>query len=254
MTKKTQKSDKIRTDKADRIVKTKDPIRVETGIPDLDPLIQGGIIRNSVNLVAGGAGTGKTIFAMQFLIHGIKKYNEAGIYITFEEKKKKVYQDMLEFGWDLEKYEKEGKFIFLEYTPEQVKNILTEGGGIVENIIENIDAKRLVIDSITSFALLYEDDLTKKEASLALFELIDKWNCTGLLTSQDESKDGHTITAAMEFEVDGIIILYHVKKKAVRERALEILKMRGTKIPEKTVAMDIGPTGIKINPDKLVEF
>ena len=243
---------KTKTGKLPKQIKS--PVRVETGIPNLDPLIQGGVLRNSVNLVAGGAGTGKTIFAMQFLIHGIKKFNEAGIYITFEEKKKKVYQDMLEFGWDLEKYEKEGKFIFLEYTPEQVKNILTEGGGIVENIIESTNAKRLVIDSITSFALLYEDELTKKEASLALFELIDKWNCTGMLTSQDASKDGHSISAAMEFEVDGIILLYHVKKAATRERALEILKMRGTKIPEKTFALEITPQGIKIDPNKLVVF
>ena len=83
--------------------------RISTGISGLDPLIQGGFKRNSVNLVAGGAGTGKSIFAMQFIIEGLKK-NEPGIYITFEEKKEKVYEDMLEFGWDLEKYEKSEKF------------------------------------------------------------------------------------------------------------------------------------------------
>jgi len=227
--------------------------RISTGISGLDPLIQGGFKRNSVNLVAGGAGTGKSIFAMQFIIEGLKK-NEPGIYITFEEKKEKVYEDMLEFGWDLEKYEKSGKFSFLEYTPEQVKKILTEGGGIVESIIEKIKVKRIVIDSITSFSLLYEDELTKKEAALALFELIDKWDCTGILTSQDESKDGHIITAAMEFEVDGIILIYHVKKKGVRRRALEILKMRGTKIPEKTISLEITSKGIKIDPKKIEDL
>lgn len=227
--------------------------RVSTGIPGLDNLIDGGFKRNSVNLVAGGAGSGKTIFAMQFIIEGLKK-NEPGIYITFEEKKEKVYDDMLGFGWDLRKYEKQGNFVFLEYTPDQVKKILTEGGGIVESIIEKIKVSRIVIDSITSFALLYEDELTKKEAALALFELIDKWGCTGMLTSQDESRDDHTITAAMEFEVDGIIILYHVKKKGIRRRALEILKMRGTKIPETTIALEITSKGIRINPKKIEEF
>ena len=227
--------------------------RISIGIPKLDNLISGGFKKNSVNLVAGGAGTGKTIFATQFIIEGIKK-GEPGIYITFEEKKKKYYEDMKGFGWDMEKYEKEGKFVFLEYTPEQVKKILTEGGGIVESVLEKIKAKRIVIDSITSFALLYEDELTKKEASLALFELIDKWDCTGILTSQDESKDENTISAALEFEVDGIIILYHVKKEGIRRRALEILKMRGTKIPEKTISMDITSKGIKINPKKIETF
>ena len=227
--------------------------RISTGIPSLDPLIQGGFKKNSVNLVAGGAGTGKSIFAMQFIMEGVRK-GEPGIYVTFEEKKEKVYEDMKEFGWDLEKYEKGGKFVFLEYTPEQVKKILTEGGGIVETIIEKLKAQRIVIDSVTSFALLYEDELTKKEASLALFELIDKWNCTGIVTSQDTSKEDHTISAALEFEVDCIILLYHFKIKGVRRRALEILKMRGTKIPEKTVSLEITSKGIIIDPKKVEVF
>lgn len=228
--------------------------RVPTGIPGLDPLIQGGFKKNSVNLVAGGAGTGKSIFAIQFLVNGIKKHNEPGIYVTFEEKKEKVYEAMLSFGWDLKKYEEQQKFVFLEYSPEQVKRVLTEGGGIIENIIEKMKAKRIVIDSITSFSLLYEDELTKKEAALTLFELIDKWDCTGILTSQDERKNSTTISAALEFEVDSIILLYHVKKKGIRTRAMEILKMRGTKIPEKTFAMDISNKGISINPKKIIVF
>lgn len=219
--------------------------RVSSGIPGLDSLIEGGFVKKSINLVAGGPGSGKSIFAMQFLVDGIKK-GEAGIYITFEEKKEKFYEDMNEFGWNIEKFEKEGKFLFLEYTPEQVKKILTEGGGIVENIIEKMKVQRIVIDSISSFGLLYEDDLTKKEASLALFELINKWGCTGIMTSQDESKEGNVISAAMEFEVDGIILLYHFKRKGVRDRGLEILKMRGTKISEKTVEFRIGGKGIEV--------
>lgn len=227
--------------------------RVSTGIPSLDPLIQGGFKKNSINLVAGGAGSGKTIFAMQFIMEGIKK-KEPGIYITFEEKKKKFYEDMLGFGWDLKKYEKEEKFVFLEYTPEQVKKVLTEGGGIVESIIEQTKAKRIVIDSITSFTLLYEDELTKKEAALALFELIDKWDCTAVLTSEDEIPEEHVISAALEFEVDSIILLYHVKIRGIRKRALEVLKMRGTKIPEKTIDLEITDKGIKVNPKKIEVF
>ena len=228
--------------------------RVPIGIRKLDSLIGGGVIKNSINLIAGGAGTGKTIFSIQSLVNGIEKYNEPGIYVTFEEKKKKTYADMLTFGWDLAKYEEEGKFAYLEYTPEQVKKILVEGGGIVESIIEKIKAKRIVIDSITSFALLYEDELTKKEAALALFELIDKWDCTGFLTSQDTTVEHETISAALEFEVDSIFVLYHVKKKGIRQRAMEVLKMRGTKIPEKTFAMNITSKGIVVEPGKVVVF
>ncbi len=227
--------------------------RISSGIPGLDSMIQGGYVRESVNLVAGGPGCGKSIFAMQFLIEGIK-HGEAGIYITFEEKKERFYADMFEFGWNLEDLENQGKFVFLEYTPEQVKKIITEGGGMVESIIEKIKAKRVVIDSITSFGLLYEDELTKKEASLALFELIGKWGCTGIMTSEDDSKEGNAVTAAMEFEVDGIVLLYHIKRKGIRQRALEILKMRGTKISEKTVEFDIDKSGIVVKSGKVVVF
>ena len=225
--------------------------RVSSGISKLDTLLQGGFQKNSINLVAGTAGSGKSIFAIQFLVEGFKK-GESGIYITFEEKKEKVYESMLEFGWDLAKYEKEGKFSFLEYTPEQVKKVLVEGGGIIEHIIENMKAKRLVIDSITSFVLLYEDELTKKEAALALFELINKWDCTAVLTSQGSVAD-ESVTAAMEFEVDGIIFLYHRKQKGVRNRALEVIKMRGTKIPDKTFPFDITKEGIEVDTSKTVE-
>lgn len=228
--------------------------RITTGIKELDTMLGGGFKKNSINLIAGGAGSGKTIFAMQFLREGIERFNEPGIYITFEEKKEKAYEDLEVFGWDFRKYEKEGKFVFLEYTPEQVKKILVEGGGIVEAIMEKIGAKRLVIDSITSFALLYQDELTKKEAALSLFELINKWGCTALLTSQDSSKDQDTISAALDFEVDGIILIYHAKQKGRRKRALEILKMRGTKIPDETVALYISPKGIRIDPNEVVEF
>lgn len=226
--------------------------RVTSGINGFDQMAEGGFKKGTVNLVSGGAGSGKTIFGIQFLVDGLEKHNEPGIYITFEEKKNKLFEDMLEFGWNLEKYEKEGKFVFLEYSPEQVKKVLVEGGGIVDSIIHKIKAKRLVIDSISSFALLYKDQLAQKESSLALFEMINKWGCTAILTSQCSRLEEETIVAPLEFEVDGIILLYYVKRKGDRTRALEILKMRGTKHPSKTFLFEIGNKGITVHPKEIV--
>ncbi len=219
--------------------------RVKSGIDGFDALVQGGFKQGSINLIAGGPGSGKTIFAIQFLMEGLNN-GEPGIYVTFEEKKDKLYEDMLTLGWDLAKYEKQGKFAFLEYTPEQVKKVLVEGGGTIDSLVSQMKIKRMVIDSITSFTLLYKDELAQKESSLALFELINTWGCTAVLTSQDEAPDGATITAALEFEVDSIILLYHFRKEGFRIRALEILKMRGTKHPEKTFCIDITGKGIKV--------
>lgn len=236
-----------------RVKKRSKGRRVSTGITGLDPLIDNGFKEKTINLVAGGAGSGKTIFGIQFLVEGIRK-GEPGIYVTFEERKDKTYEDMLTFGWDLAKYEKEEKFVFLEYTPEQVKKILVEGGGPIESIIEKVKAKRIVIDSITSFSLLYEDELTKKEAALSLFDLINKWGCTAVMTSQEVEKKGATITAALEFEVDSIILLYHSKMDGFRRRGLEILKMRGTKIPEKTYPLLIDKKGIRIDTTRMIRL
>jgi len=225
--------------------------RIPSGIYGLDKLVEGGLKRGSINLVCGGAGAGKTIFAVQFLIEGIKK-GEAGIYVTFEEKKEKLYDDMLEFGWDLERYEKMGLFKFLEYAPEQIKRVLVEGGGTIDAVITQMKAQRLVIDSITSFALLFQDELTQKESSLALFELINRWGCTAVLTSQVIQLSPEDLTAQLQFEVDSIIILYHFKSKGVRNRAIEILKMRGTKTPEKTMKLIIDDKGLTIDSREIV--
>ncbi|MFH1636815.1 MAG: ATPase domain-containing protein [Candidatus Woesearchaeota archaeon] len=226
---------------------------VPTGIPGFDQMIDGGFIPQSVNLLVGGAGAGKSIFAAMYIAHGIMKYNEPGIYITFEDKKDKFYKDIESFGYDLAALEKTGKFVFLEYTPEQVRNVLIEGGGIIESIIEKIKAKRLVIDSITSFALLYEDELARKEAALALFDLINRWGCTALLTSENESGREDVVEVELGFEADSVILSYHPKIEGERIRALEVVKMRRAKHKEKTVAMEITGKGIVVHPDKIIK-
>lgn len=227
--------------------------RVKTGIVNLDPLIQGGVKEKSINLVAGGAGSGKTIFAVQFLLEGLKE-GESCLYITFEERKEKLYDDMSSsFGWNLQSYEEKNKFFYLEHSPEQVKSLIEEGGGTVDQIISKHKIKRIVIDSITSFSLLYQDELTKKEAGLALFELINKWGCTALLTSQAVSPRDGIHSAALEFEADSIILLYHFKQDGKRQRALEILKMRGTDHTNATMTLHISKEGLVVKPDQIVK-
>lgn len=202
--------------------------RISTGISTLDRLTQGGFERNSTNIVVGMSGSGKSIFAIQFLIEGLKK-GEKCLYVTFEEKKEQVYEHMKQFGWDLSDYEKKGKFIFLEYSPGKVKTMLEEGGGAIESILLTQKVTRMVIDSITSFELLFDNELEKREAALALFNMISNWDCTSLLTLEGRpSQKGEVASRTIEFESDGIIVLYFMRGRASRERYLEILKMRGT--------------------------
>src|SRR3989338_9362495 len=113
--------------------------RVPTGIQGFDEAIQGGFKRHSINIIAGGAGTSKTTFAVEFLVNGITHQNENGIYVTFEETGQEIREDMLEFGWDLAKFEKQGKLKVVMYAPEQVKKLLSEGGGLIEEDIHKMD-------------------------------------------------------------------------------------------------------------------
>ena len=145
--------------------------RVPSGIKNLDKIIEGGFEKNSTNLVVGGSGNGKSIFAVQFLMEGVKK-GENVLYVSLEEKKKEFYGNMLELGWDLEKLEKSGKFSFLSYTPEKIRTMLEEGGGDIETIVLNKKIQRIAMDSITAFVMLFDKDVDMRKKALDLFSLL----------------------------------------------------------------------------------
>ena len=154
---------------------------------------------------------------------------------------------MANFGWNLADYEKRGLFTFLEYTPMKVKTMLEEGGGSIESLIIKKKISRMVIDSITSFALLFDNELEKREAALALFNMIANWNCTSLLTFEGTPlKDEKVASRTLEFESDAIILLYFIREKQKRRRYLEILKMRGTLHSKGIHKLSITKKGIQI--------
>jgi len=224
--------------------------RIKTGIFNLDPLLKGGVKQNSTTLVVGRVGSGKTTFAIQFLMEGLKE-GESCLYITFEEKKDKLYDDVIALGFDLDNYEKQKKFFYQEYSPEQVKSLIEEGGGTIEQIITKNKITRLAIDPITSFSLLYKDELSRKQAGLALFDLINTWGCTAVVTATAISEPGEP-QGVLEAEAEGIILLYHFKTQGRRKRAIEILKMRGTKHPNETMKLDFSDHGLIVKPDEVV--
>ncbi|MCU0642184.1 MAG: AAA family ATPase [archaeon] len=229
-----------------RVIRIKDG-RIPSGVPNFDCLVEGGFEKSSTNLIVGGAGSGKSIFATQFIMEGIE-LGENCLYVTFEEKKEQFYKNMLEFGWDLSKHERKGRLVFLEYTPEKVKNMLEEGGGAVESIIMKKKIKRVVIDSITSFELLFQDEFAKREAALSLFNMINNWGCTSLLTLEEEnSNETKMASRALEFESDSIVLLYYIRKDGERERFLEILKMRGTEHSNKLYRFEMTKKGIVVD-------
>lgn len=226
--------------------------RVPSGIPGLDQVMEGGFVRNSVNLIGGGAGCGKTILCMQFIMNGIKNYNENGVYISFEEDAEQLQKNMAAFGWNVQDLIKRNKLIILNYTPEQVAKVVASGGGTVRDAIESVGARRVVLDSLTAFTLLHEDELETRKAVLDLFETMKRWKVTALMTSESEPDPDRHKSTIMEFEVDGVVLLYNIRKGDVRDRSLEVFKMRATRHSNKIFPMKITDNGVRIFPSQTV--
>jgi len=222
--------------------------RIKTGVLGFDSLIGGGFEPHSINLVAGGGGSGKSTFALQFLLEGLKK-KECVLYVTFEEKKQDFFNNMKEMGYDLEKAEQTGKFLFVEYSPEKVKMMLEEGGGAIESTVLKHDVARLVVDSVTSFTMLFDDEQAKRQAVLGLFDIVRKWNLTSLFNVQYNPSDKNDPNLSyLEFEADSITLLYYVARSGTRSRFIEVIKMRGTDHSKEVHAFKIGRGGISVGP------
>lgn len=228
-------------------------VKVKTDVPGLDSMIGGGFERKSVIIVSGAAGSGKTILSLQFLYNGATKYNEPGLYITFEEQKESVFKHMLSFGWDFAQLERERKIVFLEYPPHEVDRFISEGA-VIEDMVRDYGIQRVVIDSITSFMLLYNEEYRRRQVFLKTMEILRKWGCTTVLTSEGMGTDEGEVKTrfGVEFLADGLLSIQSIKKGGVRELALEVVKLRGTAHEMKMNLMKITPHGVEIYPSQPV--
>ena len=226
--------------------------RVPTGIPGLDELIQGGFLVGSSILVAGGAGCGKTIFAMQYIYKGAELYKDPGIYITIEEGPKNIWWNMTSFKWNIAKYQQEGLIkiyrMNLRDPKTFVKDFETEIGRI-KDMVSEIDARRLVIDSTTSFAIFMSE---QSEIRYNLFKLVDetkKLDVTTVLTAETfGGRDQFSRFGVEDFITDGVIGLYFRPPM----RALLVKKMRGTSHDPKPHPLIIGPNGMEVKPQEQI--
>ena len=217
--------------------------RTPTGIPGLDQLIQGGFVKNSVNLLTGETGTGKTIFGTQFLWEGLKK-GEPGVYITLEESPEDLRLDVKQFGWDFPKYEKSGKCEIIYYDPAQTSNIASA----IMSEIESLKAKRLVIDSTSVLGLTLEQPLLIRRKLLGLVNAVKRQkNCTALfITEIPEDAKALSRFGVEEFVADSVTVLNYLGIGEETVRSMMIRKMRRTNHGKDVYPMLIGPKGISV--------
>ena len=221
--------------------------KVKSGVPGLDQMLKGGFPQGSVVLVAGESGAGKSTFGMQFLYSGATQYKEAGMLISFEETKEDISKNMSAFGWDLDGVERSKKIVVLEYPPQEVGHFMAQEV-IIHDAIEEYGVKRVVIDSITTFALLYETEHKQREEVLKLVNKLKRWGCTVIMTSEVEEEAKGDIKARFGLETicDGVVYLYNNRKGSARARELEIYKMRGTAHDTNVVPMKFTNSGISL--------
>ena len=236
---------------------------VLTGVPGFDNLFETGIPKGSSVLIAGGAGSGKTIFCLQALLYNAS-HGKKCFYMSFEESKKKLINNMKEFGWNPEKLIKSGKLKIKRYSPFEIKTsvdamLAKEKGELLIDIEplllpKNFKPDFIVIDSVTAVASVF----TEKEDSYRiyieqLFSFIEKIGSTSfLITETEQIPKIFSSTGVEEFLADGVIVLYNTKRKNIRENAIEVLKMRGEKHQKKIVAMRITKRGIVVYPEQEV--
>ena len=226
--------------------------RVPSGIPGLDELIQGGFLRGSSTLIAGGAGCGKSIFSMQYIYKGAEQYNDPGIYITIEEGAKNIWWNMTSFHWDISKFQENEMIKIYKMNLRDPKTFVEDFEKEIERIktmVDQVGAKRLVLDSTTSFAIFMSN---QSDIRYNLFKLVDElkgMDVTTLLTAETfGGRDEFSRFGVEDFVTDGVIGLYLRPPL----RAILVKKMRGTSHDPRPHPMTIGPNGIEVNPHEQI--
>lgn len=222
--------------------------KIPSGIQGLDELIGGGFPDGSTTVISGPPGIGKSSLAMQFVYYGVK-IDEPGVYITIEDTVADIEEYSTSFGWDLKKYEEKGILRILgREIFERTDVDLGVDFGIMRDILRDINAKRVVLDSLTLFNYLFKDEITRRLHLLRFLELMKKERCTLLMTAELPESSFQMKFQQEHFLADGLIVLFWSRYKAHTERCIWVVKIRGAKINSDIRPMKITSEGVIIYP------
>jgi circadian clock protein KaiC len=210
--------------------------RVKTGVDAFDELVMGGLPRARTTVVSGTPGSGKTVFATQFLAHGITVGDENGVLVTFEEPSADIEANMRGFGWDLGRWRRRGRLAFVEASPPADDQLVIgdfDLAGLLSRIlhaVKTINAKRVVLDSLTQlFDHFIGDPKIVRRELFRISMALKKAGLTVLMTAERSSEHGEITRHRLEeFVADNVIILRNVLQREKRRRTIEVLKMRGS--------------------------
>jgi circadian clock protein KaiC len=209
--------------------------KLETGIPGFDFLSEGGLPKGRATLIAGTAGSAKTVFACQFLAEGIKR-GENGVFVTFEEPPQALRKNMGGFGWNIRKWEEERKWAFVDASPQPEEKPMVTGeydlGALIARIefaIRKNKAKRVSMDSLGAIFSHLSDSAQVRSDLFRLATALRELEVTAIMTAERTQEYGEISRYGVEeFVADNVVILRNVLTDEKRRRTIEILKYRGT--------------------------
>lgn len=222
--------------------------RVATGLPGLDPLIEGGIQIGDFVLLAGGVGAGKTTFCAQYISNAIKLYNEPAVFATFEEDIRSLKSNILRYGIDLGALEDTGKLKLLDLE-------VLEGSGMGANIeallsaVDEVQAKRLVVDSLTAFLSGAKEKFDYNFMMHLIYKTLKRESVTTIMTVSKPQNSMDSVSGIEEFIADGIFQLEtYVNQNMELKNRFIVRKMRGTDHSRKYHNVAFTQSGVEIIP------
>lgn len=224
-----------------------------TGIRGLDEITQGGLPQGRPTLLCGSAGCGKTLFGMTFLYNGAVEYDEAGVFLAFEEQPDDLIKNVGSLGYDVEKLIAEKKLAIDHVKIERTK-IAESGEYDLEGLfirlgfaIDSIGAKRVVVDTIeTLFSGLENEQLLRSELR-RLFEWLKGKGVTAIITGE-RGEGTLTRYGLEEYVADCVILLDNRVHDQLSTRRLRIVKYRGSAHGTNEYPFIIDEQGVTVMP------
>ncbi len=218
--------------------------RVRTGVTGLDEMLHGGFLEGSAVLVQGAAGTGKTTLGLQFLYTGIVEEGEPGLLITFEEFPSSLLRDAQQHGWDLRALEETHKLRILFTSPAILLANLQSPDSPLNHTILRWGVRRVVLDSVDHFQRISHDPVTLREIYATVLNALKREEITSLLTREVNGTRLRSQQDKLAYVVDAILMMQYVEVNSAIERALLILKTRGSAHAQGIHRYEIKPGGV----------
>ncbi len=224
-----------------------------TGIEGLDEITEGGLPEGRPTLIAGNAGCGKTLLAMEFLIKGAQEYNEPGVFVAFEETPEDLYQNVASLGYDLPDLIKR-KQIYIDHILMDRSEIEETGEYDLEGLfirlghaIDTIGAKRVVLDTLEALFSSFTNTAVLRSELRRLFHWLKDRGVTAIITGE-RGETTLTRQGLEEYVSDCVIVLDHRIEEQISTRRLRIVKYRGSTHGTNEYPFIIDADGISVLP------